>query len=374
MNSTRRFWTWVAILLWSAHGSAAAQESAPDLASFPDSPPLMQTIYYVGKTTTTDLTGPGMGQHLQYFPAFGLAEPKTGLRTDCDECIELTPDFENFKHHLPADLYGRTFSPDAPGFGIVGDDDYVPEGVKTAGGNPDWDLLTLPDGTVGRSGTTYDPYACNNTNSSVNQIRINTSSLHDFCLNLITDNTRGAHDPNLRLEVRSDDVDRVLESDPTSANFDPSLTFDGQTDVYTFRYMGMQEGDRIAIRLKGSGDPASCGGPGLAGIMISDISTCTPLPGTCTPSCEDRACGDDGCGGSCGTCPRADNLSTISGLVDVRITENGNPLLFTESDVETPVKVSEALSGVLDGIESSLGTEFHDGLVAEADAAEVSRA
>ncbi len=27
-----------------------------------------------------------------------------------------------------------------------------------------------------------------------------------------------------------------------------------------------------------------------------------PLPGACTPTCDGKACGDDGCGGSCGTC------------------------------------------------------------------------
>jgi hypothetical protein len=32
-------------------------------------------------------------------------------------------------------------------------------------------------------------------------------------------------------------------------------------------------------------------------------------PDACAPSCRGRACGDDGCGGSCGTCPPADECS-----------------------------------------------------------------
>jgi hypothetical protein len=31
----------------------------------------------------------------------------------------------------------------------------------------------------------------------------------------------------------------------------------------------------------------------------------TPPDGSCRPACADRGCGDDGCGGVCGTCPPA---------------------------------------------------------------------
>src|SRR4051794_36977275 len=33
-----------------------------------------------------------------------------------------------------------------------------------------------------------------------------------------------------------------------------------------------------------------------------------PPPPTCTPNCTGRICGDDGCGGSCGTCPGAQDV------------------------------------------------------------------
>ena len=36
-------------------------------------------------------------------------------------------------------------------------------------------------------------------------------------------------------------------------------------------------------------------------------------PGACTPDCSGKACGDDGCGGSCGTCAGDENVCSASG-------------------------------------------------------------
>lgn len=48
--------------------------------------------------------------------------------------------------------------------------------------------------------------------------------------------------------------------------------------------------------------PTGGGGPGPSG-------TGTSNPG-CTPSCVGRACGGDGCGGSCGTCPSGNGCTS----------------------------------------------------------------
>jgi hypothetical protein len=45
--------------------------------------------------------------------------------------------------------------------------------------------------------------------------------------------------------------------------------------------------------------PPAC--PGAAGCQDSGTS---PRPDACTPACAGRACGPDGCGGTCGTCGR----------------------------------------------------------------------
>jgi len=218
---------------------------------------LTQSITYVGKQSTTDFTG--LGQHLQYFPYFGQPSGQTARRTD-DSCIELTPDFADFKHHyLPV---GRTFSNDALG---------SPIGTKTRGGYPTWPMFKLPDGTLGRAGTFYDESNVDNSNNTVNEMRINVSTLSEFCLNLITDNTNGENDPDVQLEARSDTVDVGLAGHP-------DLTFDGQTDMYTFRYQGMKENDIIKVRMQCS-SASGCKGAGLGGMMVSHISTCTPGPG-----------------------------------------------------------------------------------------------
>lgn len=39
-----------------------------------------------------------------------------------------------------------------------------------------------------------------------------------------------------------------------------------------------------------------------AGTTCSAAGTCDAPPPGCTPSCAGKTCGDDGCGGSCGTC------------------------------------------------------------------------
>lgn len=214
----------------------------------------LQTVTYVGKESITDFTG--YGQHLQYWPLFGLTSPQTARRTDDDACIEITPDFSDFRHHYLFD--GRTFSNDALG---------SPIGTKTRGGYPDWPIFTLPDGTTGRSGTFYDESNIDNSNNTVNQIRINVPTLHEFCLNLITDNTNGQHNADVRFEARSDDVNVDLGGHP-------DLTFDGVTDMYTFRYTGMEEDDVFKVRLQCS-SASGCQGAGLGGIMVSHISTCT---------------------------------------------------------------------------------------------------
>lgn len=345
---SKSFWGLIAFLSLGPHVVAVAQQPPSHLWSLPPAPPLKQSIWYVGKTTTTDFRGLGMGQHLQYFPAFGLTTPRTGLRTNCVGCFEITPNFENFKHHITGKL-DRTFSPDAGG---------EPRGVKTAGGDSSWDVFTLPDGRVGRSGSTYDTSVCDNTNNFVNQIRINTSGPLDFCLNLITDNTNGKFDPDVRLEARSDDVDLRLSTalDADGQRIYPEFTFDGQTDMYTFRYMGMQEGDRIKIRI---GDTPDCDGAGLGGIVVSHIDTCTPPPGTCIPTCAGTACGDDGCGGTCGSCPRADRLRKRTGYVSVFRNAGGT---YADPDVDSVVDVGDSLRALLDDLETSLGNDFESKL------------
>jgi len=52
--------------------------------------------------------------------------------------------------------------------------------------------------------------------------------------------------------------------------------------------------------------------PGSAG--LSNLQMCLPfvdqfIGGSCTPACDGRTCGGDGCGGSCGACPSGESCS-----------------------------------------------------------------
>lgn len=216
-------------------------------------PPASQRVTYVGKQTTSDFTG--LGQHLQYWPLFGRTSGQSARRTDDEDCIERTPGFANFEHHTL--LETRTFSNDA-----LGD----PIGTKTAGGFPAWAMFTLPDGQVGRSGTFYDESNVDNSNNTVNGMRLVDGGPTTFCLGLVTDNTAGEHDADVRLEARADTVDVSLEGHP-------DLSFDGVPDLYTFRYEGMQPGDLVKIRFQCS-STSGCQGAGLGGILVSDAATC----------------------------------------------------------------------------------------------------
>jgi hypothetical protein len=249
-------------------------------------------LTYVGKhSNITDFRG--YGQHLVYFPLFGLTSQATAKRTD-DRDVYEQGIFKQFEHHKLLSLDSRTFSPDAGG---------DPLGVKTKGGFATWPIFTLPNGTTGRSGTVYDDATLDgNSNNVVNQVITRHDEPSDWCLNIVVDNTAGQNDPNTRFEARLDSGGTEIDINLAAH---PDFTFDGLPDMYTFLYQGMNEDERFKIRLSTSATE-NHHGAGFGGIMVSDVSTCT----TCTPSCDGKSCGGDGCGGSCGTCSGADTCES----------------------------------------------------------------
>src|SRR5207237_587849 len=59
-------------------------------------------------------------------------------------------------------------------------------------------------------------------------------------------------------------------------------------------------------------DGNSTGSLGIGDDSCADFSTTRPPAGAgcdCTPSCSGKTCGDDGCGGSCGTCKSSETCS-----------------------------------------------------------------
>jgi hypothetical protein len=243
-----------------------------------DPSPPTYSITYLGRAMSlSNFQSPvPHGQHFYYFPNFNKGSVASGQRTDKNMVLHRNG-FKKLVHHKcyppPSD---RTFSCDA-----LGD----PPGVKTRGGPyAGWATFTLPDGTVGRSGTFYDRENRNNNNNSVNNIFFSTDALQGgACVNLVTDNTGTGdrqHNPNKRLRARSNRVEAGVDV-PAS-----ELSFDGEPDVHTFLYLGHKDGDklRFGFRCDSAGCPESNKGAGLGGIMVSAPETCTAVMGATSPA------------------------------------------------------------------------------------------
>jgi hypothetical protein len=224
-------------------------------------------LTYVGKhSNITDFRG--YGQHLVYFPLFGLTSPATAERTD-DRDVYHQGIFKQFEHHKLLSLDSRTFSPDAGG---------DPLGVKTKGGFAAWPMFTLPNGVTGRSGTVYDDATLDgNSNNVINQVITKHDEPRDWCLNVIVDNTAGANNPDKRLEARLDSGGTEIDINLAGH---PDFTFDGRPDMYTFLYEGMNDDERFKLRLA-TFATENHHGAGFGGIMVSDVSTCTDVPDPC---------------------------------------------------------------------------------------------
>ncbi len=241
-----------------------------------------ETITYVRKVSTTNFFG--WGQAGFYFPQFAATSNVGPKRTD-DNMQFYVPNWLEFNFN-PWDT-GTTFSADKPDCF----DNCSGRGVYTRGGYTNWDSFILPNGFSGRSGSIVDEQAENNTNNTVNQIYMKTGVPPSFCMHIVTDNTANAHNSADSIVVRG--------GRPDQGSFDPRSTvpgpsFDGNTDVHTFRFDNFLPNDFIKIRLN-SGTPGMA--PGFGGLMF-DL-TCDTIP---NQPCGNNVC-DVGLGENCETCP-----------------------------------------------------------------------
>jgi hypothetical protein len=147
------------------------------------------------------------------------------------------------------------------------------------------------------SGSVVDEQAENNTNNTVNRIRLKAGVPDSFCMHVVTDNTDNAHDSQ-SIVVRG--------GRPDQGSFDPqdsvpALAFDGATDVHTFRFDNFQAEDFIKIRLNSGVNGIS---PGFGGLMFD--RACDSIPNA---QCGNNQCDRDqgescqSCPGDCGACP-----------------------------------------------------------------------
>ncbi len=218
------------------------------------------SITYVGKTTDrTDFHAPPkLGTLGSWFPQFNSPKAVSDRPTNEGERNGL-PSWAGPLVHLNSvfDLSfpSRTFSQDGP--------------CRSVGGFATFNLFTLPNGEVGRSGIIFDPHAAGNTSNSVNRIKLGNGTPSSFYLRIVVDNTGGRHNAISRIRARGNHAGGDLE--PNTFPAPGAGGFNGIADVYTFRYDGFTAGDFIKIQFNGMPGDAKNGGAGggsFAGLMF----------------------------------------------------------------------------------------------------------
>jgi hypothetical protein len=223
----------------------------------------MPSVTYVHKISgITDFTG--YGELGFYFPLFGRITWDDEHKTDSD-MVFFNP--ANFQWEFDIRDNKRTFSPDAGPFGDCCSFERI--GVYTAGGDPSWDYFVLPHGQTGFAGSTVDEAARNNTNQSINRIEIGNGTPSSFCLRILQDSTNFRFDSDGALTARA----RAGGSDYSASIPASDHTYDGHTDMYTFRYENMNVGDYIKIKFYGVDKD-----PGFSGMLFDPIEACPNPP------------------------------------------------------------------------------------------------
>ncbi len=230
------------------------------------------SLSFVGQTVDqTDFQALGFGQAGYYFAQFGARTPVTE-KAPQDNMRFALPSWASIQFDITQS--DRSFSGDAGYFsGDVNDPldtmapfgDPLVFGVYSKGGQPSWDILTLPNGEQGLSGSLVDLNTANNSNNSVNRISLGPGVPPSFLLRIVLDNTNQEHDSAGRLNPRgASDADLSVD---VGVNL-TGLTFNGTTDIYTFRYDNFTADDFIKIRFN-SGKVGEAAG--FAGIMFDVI-------------------------------------------------------------------------------------------------------
>ena len=181
-----------------------------------------------------------------WFANFGQSAPVSGEAVD-----------SNHINQLPSWVL-PVFDPNDPAYSFG-------DFVSSSGGQPNWNMLTLPDGTMGPSGSLVDPETDDNSNNTIPRLVLGADTPPSFLMHVVVDNTNNEHDPANRIRGRA-------EGDP---GFDEDFRyntspgdFNGEADVYTFRYDGWDVDDFIKIQLNSGVAGIDAG---IAGLMFDVI-------------------------------------------------------------------------------------------------------
>jgi hypothetical protein len=158
-----------------------------------------------------------------------------------------------------------------------------PNGATSIGGQPGYNLLTLPNGASGRSGNAVDSLSTTGNTSSMAALRILPGAPNAFRIWMVTDNGSGANfhsQIRMRVNLRNTNGPPLFDGDLDQQEGEalPSGMrigqipegINGTADAWAFRVSGANANDILTLR------PTSAGGipgslPGFAGFMIQII-------------------------------------------------------------------------------------------------------
>jgi hypothetical protein len=212
------------------------------------------SLVYVGVAedqTDYSATGLNIGKDGYWFANFGQANNEAQVEDD--------DPFAGAVDALPSWFSPMAFN-DA-GTGING-------AMDSIGGVPSYNELTLPDGTIGRSGQVLDNAAPATGNNVVDQIIMGVGVPANFLVHIVVDNDDGAHTLE-RVRYKVDNSNGDERADFDNGRLQP---FNQTADVYTFQLLDWPGGTDFKIQLRGDTTVEPFGTfSGFAGIMIDVI-------------------------------------------------------------------------------------------------------
>jgi hypothetical protein len=158
-----------------------------------------------------------------------------------------------------------------------------PNGATSIGGQSGYNLLTLPNGTTGRSGNAVDSLSTTGNTSSMASLRILPGAPSAFRIWMVTDNGSGTNfhsQIRMRVNLRNTNGPPLFDGDLDQQEGEALPTgmrigqipqgINGTADAWAFRVSGANANDILTLR------PTSAGGipgslPGFAGFMIQVI-------------------------------------------------------------------------------------------------------
>ncbi len=108
-----------------------------------------------------------------------------------------------------------------------------------------------------------------------------------------------------------------LCTEPSSANCGPGTVWNDGKKICELAAADVTAGDTgVEDTADAAEDVAADVAEDVVGVDVPALPDSLTPDGACTPSCDDRVCGSDGCGGSCGDCPNGKSCDGTGKCID----------------------------------------------------------